>query len=45
MDLSVEIPRKAVRFLGSIKITDCLDKFIEAEKMIDTGFRCDGCKK
>lgn len=24
MDLSLEIPRKAVRFLGSISIGDCL---------------------
>lgn len=45
MDLSVEIPRKAVRFLGNINITDCLDKFIEAEKMIDCGYKCSGCKK
>ncbi len=45
MDLSVEIPRKAIRFLGSIKITDCLDKFIEPEKMVDTGYKCEGCKK
>jgi len=29
MDLSVEIPRGAVRFTGSVKIQDCLDKFIE----------------
>ena len=34
MDLSVEIPRKAVRFLGSIKLSECLDKFIEPERMV-----------
>jgi ubiquitin carboxyl-terminal hydrolase 2 len=45
MDLSVEIPRKAVRFLGSIDIKDCLEKFVEAEKMIDCGYKCAGCKK
>jgi len=45
MDLSVEIPRKAIRFLGSIKVTDCLDKFIESEKMINCGYKCEGCKK
>ena len=45
MDLSVEIPRRAVRFLGSISISDCLDKFVESERMIDTGFKCSGCKK
>ena len=45
MDLSVEIPRKAVRFTGSVKLSDCLDKFIETEKMIDCGYKCEGCKR
>ena len=45
MDLSVEIPRRAVRYLGSINLSDCLDKFVESEKMIGTGFKCEGCKK
>ena len=45
MDLSVEIPRKAVRFLGSIKLSECLDKFIEPERMIQTGFKCSKCKQ
>ena len=45
MDLSVEIPRKAVRFLGSIKLAECLQKFIEPEQMIGTGFKCSKCKK
>jgi len=45
MDLSVEIPRKAVRFLGSIKLSECLDKFIEPERMVNTGFKCSKCKQ
>lgn len=45
MDLSVEIPKKAVKFTGNVTIQDCLDKFIETEKMIDTGYKCEGCKK
>ena len=45
MDLSVEIPRRAVRYTGSINLSDCLDKFVESEKMIGTGFKCEGCKK
>ena len=45
MDLSVEIPRKAIRFLGNINVKDCLDKFVEAEKMVDCGYKCSGCKK
>lgn len=44
MDLSVEIPRKAVRFLGTVKLSDCMEKFIEKEKMYDTGFKCSACK-
>lgn len=43
MDLSVEIPRK--RFSGSVKLTDCIEKFIEPERMIDTGFKCSSCKR
>lgn len=45
MDLSVEIPKKAIKFTGNVKISDCLDKFIEVEKMIDCGYKCEGCKK
>ena len=29
MDLSVEIPRKATKFTGAVKIQDCLEKFID----------------
>ena len=45
MDLSIEIPRKAVRYLGSIKLEECLEKFIEPERMVQTGFKCGSCKK
>ena len=39
MDLSVEIPKKAVKFTGQISIDNCLEKFIEVEKMIGTGYK------
>jgi len=45
MDLSVEIPRKAVRYLGSIKLQECLEKFIEPERMVATGFKCSKCRR
>ena len=45
MDLSVEIPKKAIKFTGNISIQDCLEKFIDVEKMVDCGFKCEGCKK
>ena len=45
MDLSVEIPRGAVRFTGNVKLNDCLDKFIETQKMVNCGYKCEGCKK
>ena len=45
MDLSVEIPRKATKFTGAVKIQDCLEKFIDVEKMMDCGYKCEGCKK
>lgn len=45
MDLSVELPRKATRFTGTVSLENCLDKFIDVEKIIDAGFKCEGCKK
>lgn len=45
MDLSVEIPRGAIRFTGKVTINDCLDKFVETQRMVDTGYKCEGCKK
>jgi len=45
MDLSVEFPKKATRFTGNVELNDCLQKFIESEKMIDCGYKCEGCKK
>lgn len=44
MDLSVEIPKKAIRFTGQVQLSDCLDKFIDIEMMVDCGFKCEGCK-
>jgi len=44
MDLSVEIPRKATRFTGTVSIQDCMEKFIDTER-IDAGYKCEGCKK
>jgi len=45
MDLSIEIPRKAVRILGSISLQECLKTFFTLEKMIDSGYKCESCKK
>ena len=45
MDLSVEIPRKAVRITGSVSLADCLDKFIETERMMNCGYKCSSCKQ
>lgn len=41
----MEIPRRAVKILGNINLSDCLDKFGESETMRGTGFKCEGCKK
>jgi len=45
MDLSVEFPKKAVRYTGNIDLSDCLKKFVEVEKMIDCGYKCEECKR
>lgn len=44
MDLSVHIPRKAMRITGIIKLKECLDSFITAERMEECGFKCSKCK-
>lgn len=40
MDLSLSIPQ--VR--GGCSLTDCLEEFIEPEKMEQCGFKCEKCK-
>jgi len=40
MDLSVEIPKSAVRFTGNVDLSDCLRKFIEIENLRDSGYKC-----
>ena len=45
MDLSIEIPRKAIKYLGSISLQDCLKTFFSKETMRDCGYKCSKCKK
>lgn len=45
MDLSVSIPRKAVRITGCIDLGECLKNFISPEKMESCGYKCNNCKK
>lgn len=44
MDLSVSIPRKAVRMTGVIDLRDCLETYIKPERMEECGFKCSKCK-
>jgi ubiquitin C-terminal hydrolase len=44
MDLSVSIPRKAIRMTGTIKLKECLDSFITPERMEECGYKCIKCK-
>ena len=43
--MSVEIPKKAVRYTGTVDIQDCLEKFMDVERIIGAGFKCEACKK
>ena len=45
MDLSVSIPRKAVRYTGYIDMTELLNTYIMPEQMESCGFKCSKCKK
>ena len=44
MDLSISIPRKAVRMTGVIDLRDCMETYIKPEKMEECGFKCKKCK-
>ena len=44
MDLSVQIPRKAVRYTGYIDVAECLRTFTAPEKMENCGYKCSKCK-
>ena len=43
MDLSVHIPRKAIKMTGIISLKECLDSFITPEKMEACGYKCSNC--
>lgn len=44
MDLSVQIPRKAVRYTGYIDVDECLKTFTAPERMENCGYKCSKCK-
>jgi ubiquitin C-terminal hydrolase len=44
MDLSISIPRKAVRYTGYIDINECLSSYTASEKMENCGYKCSKCK-
>jgi len=41
MDLSIDIDQKS----KSTTLKACLDAYFEPEKMADSGFKCNKCKK
>ena len=45
MDLSVSIPRKAVRITGYVDVADCIKSYITPETMDKCGYKCSKCKK
>ena len=45
MDLSVSIPRKALRITGYIDLNECLKSYISPERMEECGYKCSKCKK
>ena len=45
MDLSLSIPRKAMRITGYIDLSECLKSFISPERMEECGYKCSKCKK
>jgi len=45
MDLSVSIPRKAVRYTGYVDVSELLRTYISPEVMERCGYKCQKCKK
>ena len=44
MDLSVSIPRKAVRFTGYVDVSECINSYTTPEVMERCGYKCQQCK-
>ena len=44
MDLSVSIPRKAVRYTGYIDVSELMKTYIAPETMERCGYKCSKCK-
>ena len=44
MDLSVSIPRKAVRYTGYIDVAELMKGYIAPEQMERCGYKCTKCK-
>lgn len=42
MDLSVEIPQRAEKFTSTVKLYECLDKFVAPELI--AGLKCESCR-
>ncbi len=40
MDLSLSIPRKAVKMIGEVDLRECLETFIKPERMEECGYKC-----
>lgn len=45
MDLSVSIPRKAVRYTGYIDVGELMQAYIAPETMERCGYKCSKCKE
>ena len=47
MDLSVSIPRKAIKQFQGVKVdlSECLEQFVKPERLEGCGYKCEKCKK
>ena len=45
MDLSVSIPRKAVRYTGYVDVNELLQSYVTPELMERCGYKCSKCKQ
>jgi ubiquitin C-terminal hydrolase len=45
MDLSISIPRSAMKITGYMDLNEGLSEFIKSEKLDGTGYKCEKCKK
>jgi len=44
LNVSISIPRSAVRYTGKVRVQECIDNWVAPESMDKCGYKCSKCK-